>query len=547
MDNVLAAINTAQNVAWSVNTKVLNIAKAVWARNLAIGMPSSEKLQPSPSPFPDMKKEEMTEQQMQQFIEWKRHASETYTRERERQGQGFQTSAIIRAATDYAAYGAFWYVWTMDFRGRMYTTTSGFSPQGPDLAKGLLTFREGKRLGERGVFWLKVHGANRFGYDKCDFEDRARWVDQQHDYFIAAANDPLGNVDIWSKADKPYQFLAFLFEYAEMYEGALVGNKPEDYISHLPIGMDGSCNGLQHFSAMFRDEKGGKATNLVPSAKPNDIYREVADVCKGKIIQSQNTIEYMGLWISFMEKYGEGSLPRSLAKRPVMTQPYGSTRQSCTEYIYTATVGIVPQKHFTVQEVNCTFKASAALTPLMWSSIGDVVVAARLGMDWLKKCASRMSKKGLGVSWRTKDGFVVYMYEQEKEVISISTVLAGRYQAAVGNHLDKLNKYGQRNGVSPNFVHSHDASHLRSTVLRAKALGINSLALIHDDYGTHAADTDLLHRAIRESFVDMYENFDPVENFKQWQEILAKEDMPSAPDKGTLDIKLVLNSTFFFS
>ena len=39
--------------------------------------------------------------------------------------------------------------------------------------------------------------------------------------------------------------------------------------------MDGSCNGLQNFSAMLRDEVGGKAVNLIPSDKPQDVYMEV--------------------------------------------------------------------------------------------------------------------------------------------------------------------------------------------------------------------------------------------------------------------------------
>src|SRR5437870_3520098 len=47
--------------------------------------------------------------------------------------------------------------------------------------------------------------------------------------------------------------------------------------SHLPVSMDGTCNGYQHLSAMGRDPIGGRATNLVPADEPEDIYQEVAD------------------------------------------------------------------------------------------------------------------------------------------------------------------------------------------------------------------------------------------------------------------------------
>lgn len=48
---------------------------------------------------------------------------------------------------------------------------------------------------------------------------------------------------------------------------------PASYLSHLPVHMDGSCNGLQHYAALGRDEIGGKAVNLMPSDKPQDVYK----------------------------------------------------------------------------------------------------------------------------------------------------------------------------------------------------------------------------------------------------------------------------------
>ncbi len=32
--------------------------------------------------------------------------------------------------------------------------------------------------------------------------------------------------------------------------------------------QDGSCNGLQHYAALGRDESGGRAVNLLPVDKP---------------------------------------------------------------------------------------------------------------------------------------------------------------------------------------------------------------------------------------------------------------------------------------
>jgi DNA-directed RNA polymerase len=39
----------------------------------------------------------------------------------------------------------------------MYAQPQFLNPQGSDLAKGLLTFAEGKPLGNDGAWWLAVH------------------------------------------------------------------------------------------------------------------------------------------------------------------------------------------------------------------------------------------------------------------------------------------------------------------------------------------------------------------------------------------------------
>ncbi|MDO3385991.1 hypothetical protein QWI17_09095, partial [Gilvimarinus sp. SDUM040013] len=70
--------------------------------------------------------------------------------------------------------------------------------------------------------------------------------------------------------DKPWQFLAFCLEWKGYCEHG------DRFVSKLPIAMDGSCSGIQHFSAMLRDEVGGAAVNLVPSDLPADVYGLVA-------------------------------------------------------------------------------------------------------------------------------------------------------------------------------------------------------------------------------------------------------------------------------
>ena len=51
-------------------------------------------------------------------------------------------------------------------------------------------------------------------------------------------------------------------------ERALASGDQESYVSHTPVMMDGSCNGLQHYAALGRDLPGGRAVNLTAMDKP---------------------------------------------------------------------------------------------------------------------------------------------------------------------------------------------------------------------------------------------------------------------------------------
>ena len=68
----------------------------------------------------------------------------------------------------------------------------------------------------------------------------------------------------WQAADSPWQLLAVCYD----LKAALASGDPESYMSRLPIHQDGSCNGLQHYAALGRDESGGRAVNLLPVDKP---------------------------------------------------------------------------------------------------------------------------------------------------------------------------------------------------------------------------------------------------------------------------------------
>lgn len=529
LSKVYSAINHLQKTRWAINTRVLELSQQIWELGLELGLPSTRSLEMPAFPFPkEWDKKQATEEELATFEVWKLQTLYTHTAEKERIGKSALVSRVISMAERFKNEPEMFFVWHCDFRNRMYSVSSGLSPQGSDLGKAMLRFAEGKAIvSDEGEAWFLRHGANTFGVDKVSFDDQEKWVRDNKDFIIRMASDPISYRE-WANADKPWSFLAWAFEYKEFVE------QGRGYISHLAIGQDGSCNGLQHFSAMLRDEVGGAAVNLVPSDKPQDIYAAVAR----KVVEylEHDGTDTAMLWV----KYG---IDRSTVKRCVMTLPYGSTKQGMRDFLLEDYMKSV-NKVFDFKE---TYKAVQMLAEIVWEAIGDVVVAARAAMEWLQQVAKVLSAHQLPITYTTPSGWVVHQSMRKVKTKQVETVLLGRTRITLAEATDKIDSVRQRNGISPNFVHSMDAAHLIATVNAAKEQGIESLAVIHDDYGTYAEDSQKFARIIREEFVKQYEGNVLQDFYNQMKALYPFAKIPEPPSYGNLDLNSVLDSKYFFA
>jgi len=542
MPGVLSAVNALQETPWRLNQPVIDVMRQVWQGNLGIGMPRSEPYEIPPSPVGEDDKPKdwaADDPRRTDFLEWKAAAREIHSMERERVAQNRALIRTMRLASELQDKEKFYYAFTCDFRGRTYCATTGLSPQGTDHSKSLLQFARTEPIGERGMHWLKIHGANKFGYDKVSYDDRVVWIDRQHDLWRAIAADPLEHRSHWGGCDKPWQFLAWCNEYK-----AATDYGP-GFRSSLPIALDGSCNGLQHFSAMLRDPVGGRAVNLLGGDVPADIYQQVADVCTRKLrgLRSLNTKDHTGAsnWLSLFASLGEEAMPRSLSKKPVMTLPYGSTQQACTSSIFRWLTETAP-KFF---DKGTSFRHSLYLTPILWSSISEVVVAARAAMDWVQTASSIMAKNKQALDYTSALGFPVYQAAQKFDLTKICTQIGGRLDLKIATSNGQIDVKKQRQGSSPNLIHHIDATHLMMTVNAAVAEDIDCFSMIHDDFGCHAGRVDTMQRIIRKTFVELHSD-NLLEKFKVTHEELYGITLPDLPASGDLDIKQVLHSPYFF-
>lgn len=544
---VLAAVNAVQNTPWRINSKVLGVMDDLYSRGITMNVvPSPDRIDLPNRPVwltEGMQKEDMTEEQLAEFLMWKRMAAQVYEENARLTCRRITFMRKLWVAKRFAEYPAIYFPHTLDFRGRMYPVPLYLHPQGDDTCRGLLEFAEGKLIGnDEAVLWLAAHGAGLWGVDKVSFEERLAWVKQHEKDFLECAADPLSNV-FWATAEKPWSALAFCFEWAGYVREGL------SYVSHLPVQMDGSCNGLQHFSAMLRDPVGGKAVNLVPGPKPSDIYSEVGNVVAKLIEQDalsddEDLAKTAAGWL--------GNVTRKVVKRPVMTLAYGAKRYGFSEMVFNDTVS--PWKMNTPDAFPWKgngWDAAQYMGGRIWDAVGSVVVAARAAMEWLQECARVCSKAQMPIVWKTPDGFIAYQeytlpnmkrleltFGKERIVLSVDADLK-----------EKLDSRKQANGIAPNFVHSLDAAHLRRTVNSCGRAGIGAFSLIHDSYGTHACNAPLMARILREEFFLMYVDHDVLASFAEDLRCYLPEgtELPPLPEKGELNLSDVLESPFFFA
>jgi DNA-directed RNA polymerase len=451
----------------------------------------------------------------------------------------------------------------LDFRGRIYPIPSGLQPQGNDLARGLLEFADGVAITEEngGAGWLAIAVATAFGVDKVSYDERIDWVYQREADWRLIASDPLEHKALWVGDDKPVQALAAVLEWVAFLEHG------EGFVSHLPVMVDGTCNGLQHLSAMTRDAEAGREVNLVRGERPADIYQTVADRLKVTIERIAAARGEQGIIADrLLDMLGRADRwDRKLTKRQVMVLPYGGTKDAFFKY----TRQYLDEKH----PIDHTDEGARAarteelvqLTLHLWDEVNRTVPGGMAVMKWLQACAKAVMQGNQPIYWVTPCGFVVRHFYGETTSKLVHVMLDGDSRRLRYSEIsDRLDTRAQLKGIAPNFVHSLDASALVTTISKAADAGITSFISVHDAYGTHAGNMWALFRMLREGFVETHrvdnlmhfrgacarvladlmiaEGKDPLEAIQ-----LAEEKLPPPLPLGTLDLEEVLGSDYFFA
>ena len=496
-------LNKIQKTAFTLNKFVVDVAERLEEKGRTVGkfIPVTD-VEELPNKPLDIDTNEESKR------EYKRKRRDVENRNRIHTQKCVRTRMTMECVRRFMVHDKFYLPWSYDYRGRVYPISALLTPQDTDFGKSLLRFYQESFVDETAVDWLKFHVATQYGLDKEPIANRIKWTEEHHNLIEQIVKDPIDNLHEWEVADEPWQFLAACEEYY-----ACVIDCSRHYTG-LPIAVDATCSGLQILAGLARDASTAKLVNVLPSDKPQDAYKVIAEASKPNIPECLHDV-----W------------DRKCTKRTVMTVPYNAKPFSNRGYIRDA----LAEKNVEVHKDVLTKVVSAVR-----QAMDEVVPGPMAVMKWIESTVAELIKQGAQeITWTTPSGFTVTQRLMKPETEFVDLKLLGRVKRitiAVGDS-DEVDLLHHKNATAPNLIHSLDASLLHLSALRFDA----PLALIHDSVLCRSSDMSILSAIVRETYMHLFAEHDYL---NEWAEQVGATTKP--PIIGDLEPSSVIESTYFF-
>lgn len=577
----LDGINALQGQGWRINEWVLGVFRQCFADDRRIkGLPRAKlaRLEVE-SMFPGVSTRDGLTEEQQRHFDSEQRAVKRHNRTRNNDRLSIERDMSV---ADMFTGKTFYVPYNMDWRGRAYGMTS-FNFLREDRVRSLFLFSDSKPLGDDGFKWLCHHAAGCYAEDdgtgrgkktdKIPTVERVAWVWKNIEKIIASAEYPLTE-PFWTTAGDPWLFLATCYEIASALRHP---SGVSEYTCALPVAFDGSCSGLQHYCALTRAPE-GRFVNLTSSQYPMDVYQEVADIItpKVKAIAARGGWSEAEAWRPVVAQlwldYCKGAITRKVTKRGVMTWAYSSEAPGMGNQIQEDLMDELASEVLAGERAEHPFgdyakggfrgaasMAAAFMGDLLYESIQDLVPHAGQAMKYLQHIAKATAADGKPATWVTPVGIPwVNRYNVVEEVrVQLWLKLNGplkpavrvRERVATGEDEVAVRPAKSKNAIAPNFIHALDAAHLLRVAARCGREGL-AIATVHDSFGCHPGSATYFNRLVREEFIGMYAEHDPLQEIReQCAEIIT--DPAELPDRfdsyGTLDLSGLLQSEFAFS
>ena len=494
-------LNRIQKVAYTLNPFIVGVAETLRERQIQIGkfVPIVE------IPLPPKPVDIATNAESRQ--DYRRRAAEVCDINAQAFKKSCRTRMTMNAVERFKDVEKFFIPWSFDYRGRAYPIPAFLTPQDTDFGKSLLKFHNHAPMTEKAVEWLSFQCATTYGRTKDTIKERLKWTSDNLNLIKRIAEDPIGTLPEWEKAEEPWTFLSACDEF---YHCVIKGDRN---FTNLPVAVDATCSGLQILAGLARDKSTAKLVNVIPSERPQDAYKVIADEAKPNV-----------------PVHLQQHMDRKTTKRTVMTVPYNAKPFSNRGYIREA----LKEKGVKVEKEDLT-----AVVKAVRDAMNVIVPGPMRVMKWIEsEVAAAIDRGATELSWVTPSGFVVTQKLMKKDIKTIELQLLGRCQIRVADgNTEEVDKNHHKNATAPNLIHSLDASLLHLSATRFKY----PLAVIHDSVLCSATHMDPLSEVIRETYMHLFAEHDYLID---WANQIGAESEP--PIIGTLEPSSVIESTYFF-
>ena len=500
-DKPIAFLNKIQKVGYKLNPFVVNVAEQLDERGISVGkfIPVVElPLPPKPVDIADNKDARKA---------YRRAAAEVMNTNAGAFRRSCRTRMTMEAVRKFKGK-EFFIPWSFDYRGRAYPIPAFLTPQDTDFGKSLLNFSNEEVMGEDAEKWLAFQVATTYGLDKETWDVRQSWVKANECLITRVAKFPIESMAEWEIASEPWQFLAACEEYYAVVTKQLRRH------TRILVATDATCSGLQILAALARDRKTAQLVNVLPSDKPQDAYKVVADTAKPHI-----------------PKYLHNVWNRSKVKRTTMTIPYNAKPFSNRSYIRDA----LKEDGIEIDKDDLTLTVKAVR-----DAMNQIVPGPMAVMAWIEKEVSKQFKDNpnLTLTWTTPSGFIVNQRIQKKKVERLCLQLLGSCEIRVAtDNPDAADMSRHKAATAPNLIHSLDATLLHLSTLKF----CGPIALIHDSVLCRATDMTALSSIVRETYMEIFTKQNVLEDFAS-----AIGATTKPPIIGDLEPSDVIDSTYFF-
>lgn len=353
-----------------------------------------------------------------------------------------------------------------DKRGRIYHV-SPFGHHNCDAIRAMFLLANKSLVTEEVHPFLYLQLANTFGLiphpteegkESKALDSRYKWVVANQERIYHAGNVDVEKADaeniaqgfadhfeFWSQADEPFQFLAACREFRNAVDAQNAGT---EYYSGLPIAMDATQSGCQHFAAASLNKHDCELVNLcksTPVDEPNDVYIKCLNKAQERFAKDRD-LNYnhpisdtdseeereekekalkhklSNDQLFALEEVGDG-LTRKRIKRNVMTWAYSSRNVGLAQQLrndwfkgYTEEIRRGERDEHPFGEDN-GFLAANYIAGVNQNAIASVVQSAEQGMRFFQQCARILARENKHVKFKTPLGFEMQQFYRNRKLM----------------------------------------------------------------------------------------------------------------------------------